>query len=161
MALIGYFPVTFSGHYRQGNRSVMNKKHLTTLAAAALLAISGVAAGGAHAAPVELRPLSPADQQPLSPMSQQNAVAKAKEYLSMSAFSRTGLIDQLEYEGFSTEDATYAVNTIAVDWNQQAAKKAKEYLSMSAFSRSGLLDQLAYEGFTPAQAQYGVAATGL
>ncbi|OBK28910.1 hypothetical protein A5634_19645 [Mycobacterium asiaticum] len=94
-------------------------------------------------------------------MSQQNAVAKAKEYLSMSAFSRTGLIDQLEYEGFSTEDATYAVNTIAVDWNQQAAKKAKEYLSMSAFSRSGLLDQLAYEGFTPAQAQYGVAATGL
>lgn len=79
----------------------------------------------------------------------------------MSAFSRTGLIEQLDCEGFSTDDATYAVDHITVDWNQQAAKNAKQYLSMSSFSRSGLVEQLVYEGFTPAQAQYGVAATGL
>lgn len=95
---------------------------------------------------------------PMSPVSQQNAVRKAQEYLSMSAFSRQGLIEQLEYEGFSTGDATFAVDSITVDWNQQAVKKAQEYLSMSAFSRQGLLEQLEYEGFTPSQAAYGVAA---
>jgi hypothetical protein len=137
----------------------MRKKYLAALATTVLLAISGVAAGGAQASPYE-EPLSPVGQ-PLSPASQQNAVQKAKEYLDMSAFSRIGLIKQLEYEGFSAEDSTNAVDAIVVDWNQQAAKKAKEYLAMSAFSRSGLLQQLAYEGFTPAQAEYGVATTGL
>jgi hypothetical protein len=57
--------------------------------------------------------------------------------------------------------ATFAVDSIAVDWNVQAVKKAKNYLSLSAFSRGGLIDQLEYDGFTPAQAAYGVAGTGL
>ncbi|KAA0117403.1 hypothetical protein CIW51_12610 [Mycolicibacterium sp. P9-22] len=79
----------------------------------------------------------------------------------MSAFSREGLIEQLEYEGFSAADATFAVDSITVDWNVQAAKSAQDYLEMSGFSRSGLIEQLVYEGFTPAQAEYGVAAAGL
>lgn len=137
----------------------MNKKHLTAIATIVLLSISG--AGAAQAAPFAPRPFSPVSQQPLSPMSQQNAVQKAKQYLSFSAFSRSGLISQLEYDGFSTDDATYAVDNITVDWNQQAAKKAKQYLGFSSFSRSGLYDQLVYDGYTPAQAQYGVSATGL
>jgi hypothetical protein len=94
---------------------------------------------------------------PESPASQQNAVRKAREYLSISAFSRQGLIGQLEYEGFSTADATVAVDSIAVDWNEQAVKKAQEYLSISAFSAQGLIEQLEYEGFTPSQAAYGVS----
>jgi len=94
-------------------------------------------------------------------VSQQNAVQSAREYLATSAFSRSGLIKQLEYEGFSAGDATAAVDSLAVDWNDQAAKSAKEYLATSSFSRSGLISQLEYEGFTPAQAQYGVSQTGL
>jgi hypothetical protein len=97
----------------------------------------------------------------LSPVSQQNAVSAAEDYLKMSAFSRQGLIEQLEYEGYSTSDATFAVDHITVDWNQQAVRAAKEYLKMSAFSRSGLIEQLEYEGFTSSQAVYGVAGTGL
>lgn len=58
---------------------------------------------------------------PLEPVSttvsQRNAVRTAKSYLSYTAFSRKGLIQQLEYEGFSTVDATFAVDSIAVDWN--------------------------------------------
>lgn len=92
---------------------------------------------------------------------QSNAIGKAKDYLSVSSFSRSGLIDQLEYEGFSTSDATYAVDSLNVDWNAQAVKKAKEYLSTSSFSHSGLVDQLEYEGFTPSQAEYGVDGAGL
>jgi len=78
-----------------------------------------------------------------------------------TAFSRTGLIKQLEYEEYSTEDATWAVDRVTVDWNEQAAKSAKNYLDYSSFSRSGLIDQLIYEGFTPEQAEYGVSQTGL
>ncbi|OBJ21682.1 hypothetical protein A9W93_14060 [Mycobacterium colombiense] len=123
---------------------------------AALLAVSGFAAGEAQAAPFE-----PA--LPLSPISQQNAVRKAKDYLDYTAFSRLGLINQLVVaEQFSTEDATFAVDSLNVDWNQQAAKKAKDYLDYTAFSHDGLINQLVTaENFTPSQAAYGVAAVGL
>ena len=94
-------------------------------------------------------------------ISQKNAVRKAKSYLDYSAFSRDGLITQLEYEGFTTEDATYGADNCGADWMEQAAKKAKSYLNYSAFSRDGLITQLEYEGFTTEQAIYGVDSTGL
>jgi hypothetical protein len=77
------------------------------------------------------------------------------------AFSRSGLIHQLEFEGFATEDATYGVDAVTVDWNEQAAKSAAGYLDVMAFSRSGLIHQLVFEGFTQEQAEYGVSTTGL
>lgn len=91
---------------------------------------------------------------------QKNALAKAKDYLSIMAFSRSGLIKQLEYEKFSTEDATFAADNCGANWNEQAAKKAQDYIDMMSFSRQGLIDQLKYEGFTQAQAEYGVSAVG-
>ncbi|WP_420179830.1 Ltp family lipoprotein [Paenarthrobacter sp. TA1.8] len=93
--------------------------------------------------------------------SQQNALRKANDYLEFSAFSLTGLIKQLEFEKYSTEDATWAVERVKVDWNEQAAKKAKNYLDFSSFSHAGLVDQLLFEGFTAEQAEYGVSQTGL
>ena len=98
---------------------------------------------------------------PVETVSQENARESAESYLDFSAFSRSGLIDQLKYEGFSKKDAAYAVDAISPDWNKQAVKSAKEYLDYSSFSRSGLIDQLEYEGFTHAQAVYGVSKTGL
>ena len=86
----------------------------------------------------------------------QNALRQANQYLNAMAFSYSGLIEQLEYEGYSTEDATYAVDHCGADWNDEAAKKAEEYLNTMSFSRSGLIEQLEYEGFTHDQAVYGV-----
>lgn len=43
-----------------------------------------------------------------------NAKAKAKEYLSFMAFSRQGLIEQLEYEKFTHDQAVYAVNKVGL-----------------------------------------------
>jgi hypothetical protein len=83
------------------------------------------------------------------------------EYLDYSAFSREGLIDQLKYEGYSKEDATYGVDSTNAHWNEQAIKSAKEYLDYSSFSRGALIDQLIYEGYTREQAEYGVSKTGL
>lgn len=94
-------------------------------------------------------------------VSQKNALNKAKSYLSYASFSHDGLVDQLVYEQFSTEDATYAADNVGADWNEQAADKAKEYMSYSSFSRGGLIDQLEYEKFTPDQAAYGANAVGL
>lgn len=91
---------------------------------------------------------------------QTNALNRAKRYLNSSAFSYNGLIEQLEYEGYSNESAVYAVDNCGADWNEQAAKKARRYLDTTSFSRSGLIDQLLYEGFTQEQAEYGVTAVG-
>lgn len=91
---------------------------------------------------------------------EKNALRTAREYLSFSAFSYTGLINQLEYEGYSTEEATYAADNCNANWNEQAAKSAKEYLDISSFSRQELINQLIYEGYTQEQAEYGVTQNG-
>ena len=94
-------------------------------------------------------------------VSQRNPRQTAADYLEYTSFSRRGLIEQLEYEGFTQGDAEYGVDALNVDWNEQAAKTAAGYLEYTSFSRSGLIDQLVYEGFTQAQAEYGVSTTGL
>lgn len=93
-------------------------------------------------------------------LGQKNALSKAKDYLKMMAFSYKGLIEQLEYEGYSTEEATYGVDNCGADWNEQASKKAKDYMDMMSFSKSGLIEQLEYEGFTKEQAQHGATSVG-
>lgn len=85
----------------------------------------------------------------------------ANDYLDYTAFSKSGLIEQLEYEGFSNEDATYAVNKISVDWKEQAVNMANDYLDYTSFSRSGLIEQLEYEGFSNEDAVYAVDQIGL
>jgi SOS response regulatory protein OraA/RecX len=93
-------------------------------------------------------------------LGERNAANEALSYLRSSSFSREGLIKQLEYEGFSHQEAVYGVDQSGADWNEQAALEAAAYLKSSSFSRSGLIDQLEYEGFTPQQAEYGVRAVG-
>ena len=92
---------------------------------------------------------------------QENARESAESYLDYSAFSRTGLIKQLKFEGFSEKDAIYGVDAQKADWNKQAAASAENYLEMSSFSRAGLIQQLKFEGFTQEQAEYGVRKNGL
>ncbi|PKM72822.1 MAG: hypothetical protein CVU91_07285 [Firmicutes bacterium HGW-Firmicutes-16] len=93
-------------------------------------------------------------------MGQKNALQKAKDYLSMTAFSHDGLVSQLEYEGYSHDEAVYGADNCGADWSEQAAAKATSYLDMTAFSRDGLIEQLEYEGFTHEQAVYGAEANG-
>ncbi len=94
-------------------------------------------------------------------MAQANAVESAESYLDFTAFSRTGLIEQLEFEGYSTDDATFAVDSLDIDYKEQAAKSARDYLDFTSFSRSGLIEQLMFEGYTEEQATYGVDQVGL
>jgi hypothetical protein len=85
----------------------------------------------------------------------------------MSGFSRKGLIDQLSSsygDGYDKVDATIAVDSLDVDWNEQAARSAAQYLEMSGFSCNGLIDQLsssAGDKYTKDQATYGAQQAGL
>jgi hypothetical protein len=97
---------------------------------------------------------------------QRNAVRSAKQYLSMTGFSRDGLIEQLSSdagEGYSVLDATVAVDSLDVDWNENAVRSAKQYLDMTGFSCKGLIEQLsssAGEKYTVEQATYGAHQAG-
>jgi hypothetical protein len=112
---------------------------------------------------------SPTAQVPAAPTltnQQQNAARSAQSYLSFTAFSRQGLIDQLSSaygDGYSVQDATIAVDSLNVDWNAEAVQSAKAYLKISAFSCNGLIQQLDSpygEKFTVAQATYGAQQAG-
>ena len=90
----------------------------------------------------------------------QEALESAKSYLKHSAFSYQGLVEQLEYEKFTHDEALYGVNNCGADWNSEAVKCANSYLSYSSFSKDELIDQLEYEGFTSDQAAYAAKAVG-
>ncbi|HVT76068.1 MAG TPA: Ltp family lipoprotein [Acidimicrobiales bacterium] len=94
-------------------------------------------------------------------VSQANARRKAASYLEFTSFSRTGLIGQLKFDGFSEPDATYGVDAQHADWFEQAAKKAESYMEFTSFSRQGLIDQLMFDGFSQPEAEHGADAVGL
>jgi Host cell surface-exposed lipoprotein len=97
---------------------------------------------------------------------QKNALRSAEQYLSMSGFSKKGLIAQLSAdagEGYAVADATAAVNSLTVDWNENAAKSAQQYLQMSGFSCKGLIQQLSSNSgdkYTVDEATYGAKKAG-
>lgn len=91
---------------------------------------------------------------------QSNALKKAQSYLKFTNFSHDGLVEQLEYEGFSHDEAVYGADNCGADWNEQAKEKAKSYLDFSGFSYKGIIEQLEYEKFTSEQAKYGADNCG-
>lgn len=100
-------------------------------------------------------------------VAQQNAVRSAESYISFSGFSRQGLIDQLSSEygdQYSVEDATFAVDSLNIDYDEQAERSAESYLEFSGFSCQGLIDQLSSDfgdKYTPNQARNGAKAVGI
>lgn len=147
--------------------------HARTIAA--LAAIAAIAIGGCEAnsdstdhsndkapnAQVKADNKPAKDNKPDETVAQENARQTADSYLDMSGFSRSGLIDQLMFEGYSKKLATYGVDSLNADWKVQAARTAQSYLDTSSFSRAGLIEQLKYEGYTTSQATYGVTQAGL
>jgi hypothetical protein len=89
----------------------------------------------------------------------------AQQYLQTEAFSKQGLIDQLDSSAgseYSQSAATQAVDSLSTNWNQEAVKVAQQYLQTEPFSCTALVQQLASSAgsqFTEAQAQYGAHHT--
>lgn len=97
---------------------------------------------------------------------QKNAVRSAKQYIGMTGFSRDGLIEQLSSEygnGYDINDATVAVDSLNIDWNEQAVRSAEQYLDMTGFSCDGLIEQLSSSAgskYTVSEATYGAQQAG-
>jgi hypothetical protein len=93
--------------------------------------------------------------------SQKAARELATEYLTYAAFSVRGLTTQLQFEGFSEEDAAYAVFVLNVNWSDQAAKRAAVYVEREAVTRSELIELLVYDGFSLEEAAFAASVNGL
>ena len=140
-------------------------KELETLAGISTALAAPPAPSAQSTAPAPSTPSAKSAPQPLTGP-QKNAVRAAQSYLSISAFSRDGLIEQLSSQagnGFNVNDATKAVDSLNVDWNQEAVKSAKQYLQMMGFSCNGLVQQLSSRAgakFTQQQATFGAQRAG-
>lgn len=89
----------------------------------------------------------------------QNCYDQAMSYLDFMAFSRNGLIHQLQYEGYTDNAISNALDLLEkyyVSWDTEAVKKAQEYMETFSFSQQRLYEQLIHDGFTEEQANYGV-----
>lgn len=103
---------------------------------------------------------APAETSPPVNIGINEALESAKSYIRMSGFSYEGLVSQLEYEGFTHDEAVSAVDSCGADWNAEALESAKSYIEMSGFSYTSLISQLEYEKFTHEQAVYGADNCG-
>lgn len=90
---------------------------------------------------------------------QSSAMESAKIYLGWQPFSYSGLINQLELEGFSNEDAIYAADNCGADWKENAAEKTKSYMQYS-YTKDEMVERLEKDGFTHEQAVYGAEKNG-
>lgn len=91
---------------------------------------------------------------------EKNARRAAESYLVLMSFSRKGLIEQLQFEGYNKDVCINAVDSMEIDWNEQAAKSAESYLELMSFSKKELIEQLQFDGFTKAQAEYAAKTVG-
>ncbi|PKE33985.1 Ltp family lipoprotein [Macrococcoides caseolyticum] len=91
---------------------------------------------------------------------QKAALGKAKTYSEMMHMSKQGIVNQLtsEIEGFSQQDAQYAVDNLKADFKENALKKAETYAKTQNMSNDAIYNQLtsSIEGFTAEEAQYAV-----
>ena len=56
----------------------------------------------------------------MSSEQEEKIVERAKEYLEVFYFSENDLKEQLEFEGFQSDDVSDALAKLSVDWRQQA-----------------------------------------
>ena len=95
-------------------------------------------------------------------LNRDKAMESAEKHLNAEneAYSRNGLIDKLQSEGFSNTDATYAADNSNADWEEQALKSAEHHMQNETHSYNDLISVLENEKFTNDEAVYGADFCG-
>lgn len=93
-------------------------------------------------------------------LSQKNAIIKAYSWLNDWHPSYEFLIYDLlvELDGFSYEDAKFAVSNMEVDWDEQAVLFAKD--NVNGMSKSGLVEEMRYNKFNDEQINKALKEVG-
>lgn len=87
------------------------------------------------------------------------AARRAQDLLTVEPWSRTGLIDRLQQDGFSSMDAVTAVDSLGADWTQQAARYAGDLIGKNFFiSFEEIEASLRLAGFGPEEIAYVMSA---
>lgn len=92
------------------------------------------------------------------PAESRDALQAAEEYLAAQPLSKSNLYNQLrDEEGFSTDAASYAVDTVEADWNALALQVARQ-MHTDGTPEEALLEALTKgpEHFTRAQAEHAL-----
>ena len=97
----------------------MTKKFITVVGVAGLLAFAG------SVATTPIAQAAAPKAQMSSTAGQRNALSKAESYLRYSAFSKSGLIEQLEFEDFSSSEARWAVAHVRVNWYSAGGREGQ------------------------------------
>ena len=90
-----------------------------------------------------------------SDAAQAEALKTAQTLLEEYSYSAFSLQVALEEEGFSTENAEYAVAHCGADWMEEAVYSAKNILAQYYSSRTTMVNDLLSYGFTEEEAAYG------
>jgi hypothetical protein len=93
-------------------------------------------------------------------LAEKNARKSAEMYIKTVPLSYSGLISQLEFDGYSKEEATYGADQCGADWFAEATECAQNYLDTMGMSRTELYNQLEYEGFTDEQIEHALEEVG-
>ena len=89
------------------------------------------------------------------------AARRAQDLLTVEPWSRSGLIDRLQQDGFSNMDAVKAVDSLGADWTQQAARYAGDLIGKNFFiSFDEIEASLRLAGFGPEEIAYVMSAAG-
>ena len=88
---------------------------------------------------------------------QREAYFAAFDLYTNGYYSRVGLIDRMENDGYVYEDAVWAVDRIDADWYADAVGYANYLLGEDNYTRGGLWSALSYAYFTDDQCDYGVS----
>ena len=87
-----------------------------------------------------------------------NALEKAKEYLSRGYYAKKGIYTQLlsPNDGFTREEAFYAMTNVPADWNNQALGKARQYSQMG-WTANKISQRLSIEGFSNEEVHFAMS----
>lgn len=135
----------------------MKRLLIVSLLLCLVLSLVGCGNDGESSTDVSSTP-SVAAESSLTP-TQMDAKIKAEKYLEITGYSYDVMMEKLQADGVSQEDAKYVVENI-IDFDQQASRRAKANLDTMAYSYTGLVSKLVSEKFTQEQAEYAVENCG-
>ena len=138
----------------------MLKKLLPVMLVCMLLCLGGCGDKNEEPTKLEDTPVESVEVEKvkLDPAREAEVISKAEYVASLIPKSKSSLSSYLqEYEGFTEDEANFAVENCNVDWNEEAVEYVYYILGASPDIDADRMEgQLGYEGFTEDEIKYAL-----